>query len=89
MGKITKTPTDKFLPIWIFIKTNKIITSFIIIFLIIFLFVVLYFQCKANTGRTAQSTLWHDFKMVGLYFFGLFSSTISTLVNKFNNWINE
>ena len=88
--KLNSTPKEsKWLPIWSFIKSNK---AFAVIVLIAFLGLLgfaVYFQCKANTGRTAAATLWHDFKMIGLYFFGLFSSTISILVGKFNKWINE
>lgn len=89
-NKLNSTPKEsKWLPIWRFIKSNKV---FAVIVLIVFLGLIgfaVYFQCKANTGRTIAATLWHDFKMIGLYFFGLFSSTISILVSKFNKWINK
>lgn len=88
--KLQDTPKEgKFLPILNFIKSNKMLASGVIFLLIASLISAIYFQCKANTGRTASATLWHDFKMIGLYFFGLFSSTISILVTKFNKWINE
>ena len=88
--KLKDTPKEgKFLPILNFIKSNKIFAFVIILLMIGLCILAIYFQCKANTGRTASATLWHDFKMISLYFFGLFSSTISILVGKFNKWINE
>jgi len=88
--KLKDTPKEsKFIPIWNFIKSNKSFACVIILLIIALLILAIYFQCKANTGRSASATLWHDFKMIGLYFFGLFSSTISILIAKFNKWINE
>jgi hypothetical protein len=88
--KLTRTPTEsKFAPIWNFIKSNRLFAFFIFVFVVSLICLAIYFQCKANKGRTVESTLWHDFKMIGLYFFGLFSSTLNILISKFNNWIND
>lgn len=88
--KLKDTPKEgKFIPIWNFIKSNKSLSWLVVLLFIALLILAMYFQCKANTGRKVEATLWHNFKMIGLYFFGLFSSTISILVAKFNKWINE
>lgn len=88
--KLEDIPKEsKFLPIWNFIKSNKLISGVIVIAILILLVVAVVMQCNANTKRSVSATLWHDFKMVGLYFFGLFSATINILITKFNNWIND